>query len=192
LRAERAYLVHLLRLNLLADGARVLEVASGAGVYQELLRHQLGMNGQLVALDLSAGALAHSAGSGRATQQVQANAEFLPFENASFDAVFHFGAIKHFEYAQRAVNELVRVAKPGAVVAYGDMGWRDASPSNWRRAWLKRFEPAVTRPRPNLPKGMVDVTEYPVYGGLGYLMVGKRFQALRAPFYMPSKAVALV
>ena len=53
---------------------------------------------------------------GAAAEVVQADAEELPFQTASFDFVYSWGVIHHTEDPERAVRELVRVARPGAEI----------------------------------------------------------------------------
>jgi MPBQ/MSBQ methyltransferase len=47
------------------------------------------------------------------------DAENLPFEDETFDAVVSVGAIEYFPNPARAMREMARVAKAGAVVAVG-------------------------------------------------------------------------
>ena len=42
-----------------------------------------------------------------------ANAESLPFKDNSFDVVFHVGGINYFNNKKAAIDEMIRVAKPG-------------------------------------------------------------------------------
>jgi ubiquinone/menaquinone biosynthesis C-methylase UbiE len=53
------------------------------------------------------------------------DAENLPFEDETFDAVVSVGAIEYFPNPARAMREMARVAKAGAVVAVGgpDAKW---------------------------------------------------------------------
>jgi len=51
---------------------------------------------------------------------VLANAEDLPFADSSFDVVFHVGAINFFNDRAKAINEMIRVAKPGSLLLIAD------------------------------------------------------------------------
>lgn len=44
----------------------------------------------------------------------QGEAEHLPFANESFDVVFHVGGINFFNDKQKALSEMIRVARPGS------------------------------------------------------------------------------
>jgi len=50
----------------------------------------------------------------------KANAEQLPFKDNSFDVVFHLGAINLFQGKKQAIDEMIRVAKPGTRIVIAD------------------------------------------------------------------------
>lgn len=52
---------------------------------------------------------------------MQGDAERLPFANASFDAVFDFGALHHVPDWQRAIAEIRRVLKPGGTFFFEEV-----------------------------------------------------------------------
>ena len=100
----------------------VLETSVGTGnQVKNLLDH--GKAGQFVGLDISYGMLKKCQ---RKTELmtnlelVQGNAEILPFKDASFDVVYHFGGINFFNDRNKAILEMIRVAKPGAKIYIGD------------------------------------------------------------------------
>jgi ubiquinone/menaquinone biosynthesis C-methylase UbiE len=174
---ERAAIVDRLGLR---PGMRVLEVSPGPGVYQKLLADRIGPSGNLAELDLSLAMLracarrARRAGNRLDPLLVQANASYLPFADDSFDAVFHFGGVKLFSEPGRALDELVRVAKPDAVVAWGDEGFGAGAPTGWRRRALQRMNPGFAQPVPPLPEGVSDVTEHEVMNGCAWLVVARK------------------
>ena len=51
---------------------------------------------------------------------VHCNAEDLPFVDNIFDVVFHVGGINFFSDKQKAINEMLRVAKPGTKIMIAD------------------------------------------------------------------------
>ena len=157
---------------------RVLEVSPGPGVYQKRLADQVGPSGSLVELDLSIGMLRACARLARRDRLdpllVQANAACLPFADDSFDAVFHFGGVKLFSEPRRALDEFVRVARPGAVVAWGDEGFGRGAPTGLRRRVLQRVNPGFLEPLPPLPTGVTDVAEHEVMNGCAWLIVTRK------------------
>jgi SAM-dependent methyltransferase len=99
-------------------GETALDVACGPGNTTRRLREALG-DGLAVGCDASASMLARavrdSPGSG--VGYVRADAEALPFADASFDVVTCYGALYLMERPFRAVDELLRVLRPGGRIA---------------------------------------------------------------------------
>jgi SAM-dependent methyltransferase len=103
--------------RLLGDvrGRTVLEVGCGAAMCARWLA---GQGARPVACDVSAGMLRHAReGAGRTGVRVplvQADAQYLPFRNASFDMAFtSFGAIAFVADSARVMREVARVLRPG-------------------------------------------------------------------------------
>jgi SAM-dependent methyltransferase len=104
--------VHL--LGAVADKT-ILEVGCGAAMCSRWLA---GRGARAVAFDLSAGMLRHarlaSERTGVDVPLVQADAQYLPFRDASFDVVFTaFGAIQFVEDSAQVMRETARVLRPG-------------------------------------------------------------------------------
>ena len=169
----RIQIVDLLKLP---SGIRLLEVSPGPGVFQTFLRSSIGINGELVSVDLSMPMLRQCQSFEQTTHAylIHANGAYLPFADDTFDALFHFGGVNLFNDPQQAVSEFVRVVKPKGIVAYGDEGFAPEYPDTWRKKVLSRMNPGFSRSRPNIPDRLSDVVEHVVYGGLGYLVIGKR------------------
>lgn len=99
-----------------ASGARVLELACGAGPGLGMLaRH----GRSVVAADYSR-ALLHRARAhyGRRIPFVRLSAESLPFADASFDTVLFFEATYYVPDMERAFDEIGRVLAPGGLVLF--------------------------------------------------------------------------
>jgi SAM-dependent methyltransferase len=96
-------------------GARVLEVGCGAAMCSRWLATQRAVP---VAFDLSGGMLRHAraaaARTGIAVPLVQADAQHLPFADASFDvACTAFGAVPFVADSAAVMREVARVLRPG-------------------------------------------------------------------------------
>jgi ubiquinone/menaquinone biosynthesis C-methylase UbiE/uncharacterized protein YbaR (Trm112 family) len=101
-------------------GGRVLEVSVGTGANLRYLRP----DAELFGLDLSWGMLAKCVRNlkkwGRNANLFQGEAERLPFRDEAFDTVLHVGGINFFNDKARAIQEMIRVARPGTKIVIVD------------------------------------------------------------------------
>jgi ubiquinone/menaquinone biosynthesis C-methylase UbiE len=101
-------------------GDSVLETSVGTGLNLKYLPPGITLTG----VDLSPEMLAKCQANLR-RWQLQAdlflgNAECLPFADSSFDVVFHVGGINFFSDRAKAIQEMIRVAKPGSKILIAD------------------------------------------------------------------------
>jgi ubiquinone/menaquinone biosynthesis C-methylase UbiE len=98
-------------------GKDVLDVGIGSGIATQLLAES---GARVTGVDLTDWAVETTrrrlTAFGLKAEVLQADAEDLPFEDAGFDLVFSWGVIHHSSDMDRALAELVRVAKPGGQV----------------------------------------------------------------------------
>ena len=160
----------------LKSGMKILEVSPGPGVFQKFLRHDIGEEGELVALDLSMGMLRQCQKQNGAlkVQLIQGNAQFLPFADNSFDALYHFGGVNLFNDPQKAINEFIRVVKKDGIVSWGDEGFSVNYSNELRKKIMLKVNPGFTQPHPIIPETVYDVKENEVYDGMAYLVVAKK------------------
>jgi len=132
-------------------GLRVLELGCGNGKsLQSLVRQGL----RVTAIDLSPSAMSlsrkHSA-TGREPDLCAADAEYLPFRDGSFDAVYAVHVLGHLEEEgrQRAVSEITRV-----LCGKGTLIFRDFSTGDFRYGKGERTGPGSFR------RGTGIVTHY--------------------------------
>jgi SAM-dependent methyltransferase len=172
--AVREGMVDLLELE---PGMRVLETGCGTGRDSFRLAHRI-PGGELELQDISTKMVAACVDTMRQHEFscevgfAVANANWLPFPDSSFDAVFHFGGCNGFSDLKGAVAEMNRVAKEGARIVYGDEA---VAP------WLKgtEFEGIVCANNPlfkadtpfaSLPVGARDVSVRWVIGNCFYVI----------------------
>jgi SAM-dependent methyltransferase len=120
-------------------GASVIDVATGTGVAAFLAADRVGPSGRVLATDLSqkmVDAVAAEAAR-RALPQIECervDAEDLPYPDATFDAAICVLGLMYPADPQRAIEQMLRVLKPGgraAVCVWGRRercGWREIFP----------------------------------------------------------------
>lgn len=107
------------------SGDRLLYTSIGTGLDLPFLAERVHLNSiELIGLDLSMEMLRKCQVKLQPFPQhsmlVQANAERLPFGDGTFDVVWHVGGINLFDRPAVAVNEMIRVARPGAMILIAD------------------------------------------------------------------------
>ncbi|MBI5707608.1 MAG: class I SAM-dependent methyltransferase [Armatimonadetes bacterium] len=90
---------------------RVLDLGCGTGAVLEELAHF----GSYVGLDMSGQALEYCRQRGL-TRLAIGKGEALPFSTGSFDAIVALDVFEHIENDQAAMNEALRVLKPGGIL----------------------------------------------------------------------------
>jgi ubiquinone/menaquinone biosynthesis C-methylase UbiE len=104
----------------IAPGARVLEVGVGTGASLPFLPPGIDFYG----IDISWGMLRRCRSNlrkdHRQAQLFQCEAGHLPFRSSVFDRVFHMLGIHAFSSPERAVREMIWVARPGAKILIVD------------------------------------------------------------------------
>ena len=118
-RKARKEILDRLELN---DG-RVLEVSIGPGVNLPYLFESPDM-GEVYGLDISWGQLTRCQSfigkRGWSVDLFLGTAEALPFKAGAFDSVFHIGGINFFSGKKQAIEEMIRVARPGTRIVRAD------------------------------------------------------------------------
>jgi SAM-dependent methyltransferase len=166
------------------QGCRVLETGIGTGSnIPYLLKATPDL--EIYGLDISPGMLA------QCTRQLKVwgleadlslgNAEDLPFQDQAFDVVFHVGGINAFTDIGRAVEEMIRVARPGTRIVIADENeavFGDVSVASKLGSYLffgKRMAEEIFAFRTedmlqSIPDGMQEVGFHSIWEGKGYLL----------------------
>ena len=104
-------------------GGRVLEVSIGPGVNLPYIVNRADV-GEVFGLDISPGQLQrcqrYVTKKDWSVDLFLGNGEQLPFRDDSFEGVFHVGGINFFNNKKAAIDEMIRVAKPGARIIIAD------------------------------------------------------------------------
>jgi SAM-dependent methyltransferase len=169
---------------------RLLDVAIGDGAYTSWLPS----GWSVVGVDVSTAQLAacQRRNPGRDLRLILGEAEDLPFSDRSFNAVLSIGGFNHFNDPEKALQEMARVALPGAPVVVSDempdltermlghkIGWPGLD--RWIVSRLMHlgddFTDLVERHRhldiAAIGRGVLNDSRFEViWRGGGYLMVG--------------------
>ena len=103
--------------------------------------------------------------------KIQANlyrsdAHFLPFEDDSFDVVFHLGSINLFPDKKKAIEEMIRVAKPGTKIVIAD----ESQKAEKLISIFTGADTDATPPIDLIPKEMIQTSFKTIWRGYGYLI----------------------
>ncbi|MFI5001203.1 MAG: class I SAM-dependent methyltransferase [Reyranellales bacterium] len=160
----RAMFRTLIDLMAPAPGEAILDVGCGAGSLDRLLAQRLGSANAITAIDTmpfllgEAALLAKAEGLEGLIRFAPGNAESLPFADESFDCIFSVTVLEECD-ADRALREMVRVARPGGrvgvIVRSIDLPqwWSVAVPEGLR-------DRMVTPPQSVAAKGVADASLY--------------------------------
>jgi len=99
------------------DGQRVLDVACGTGVLAREVCQRVGPSGTVVGIDINEGMLTVARRKTPLIDWRQGRAEALPFGDDSFDAVVSQFGLMFFENRHAALQEMMRVLRPGGHLA---------------------------------------------------------------------------
>jgi ubiquinone/menaquinone biosynthesis C-methylase UbiE len=160
----------------LKRGDRVLEVSVGTGTNAPLITEQVEPAGAFVGIDISRAMLRRCDDKrrrlGARADLVEAEAAHLPFAGRAFDAVFHHGGFAEFGDKQGAVDEMVRVARPGAKIVICDPGLPQDRKLPFMSRLLLRWQPEYAHgpPLSSLPSDAIDLQVSWFHGGAWYMI----------------------
>jgi arsenite methyltransferase len=134
----------------IGEGVYVLDVGCGAGVTPCFLAQRYGC--RVVGVDIRAKMVERSEERARregVADRVEfrvADAQDLPFEDDLFDAVITESVTALPEDKQRAVNEYVRVTRPGGYVGLAESTWLKVPPPPELVAWVSQDVGGTAQP----------------------------------------------
>ena len=158
-------------------GGRVLEVSIGPGGNLPFLVPRPDV-GEVFGLDISLGQLrrcqSYTRRKGWPVELFLGNAEQLPFQDGVFDSLVHMGGINFFNDKKKAIEEMIRVVRPGARILIADesergaKGYEHTIPGFNKSFMGKRA--AVTPPVELVPPEMREVRLFDAWKGWFYCL----------------------
>jgi ubiquinone/menaquinone biosynthesis C-methylase UbiE len=98
-------------------GHRVLDVACGTGILGREIASRVGRSGHVAGVDPNQGMIAVAKQLAPSVEWREGTAESLPFPDESFDAVVSQFGLMFFTNQCQALDEMLRVLKPGGCMA---------------------------------------------------------------------------
>jgi len=163
--AKREVLEHLE----IRDNQKILETGIGASENVYLL-NKAAKNLEFHGNDIQNQMLIHSIKNLKKwkikTNLYRSDAQSLPFKDETFDVVFHLGSINLFPDKKKAIDEMIRVAKPGTKIVIADESQR----AERLISIFTGKNPDATPPLDLVPKKMIDLDFKTIWKGYGYLI----------------------
>lgn len=151
------------------DNDLVLETGMGPGENLPLLRAKA-KNLKLFGIDIQTRMMIHCMNNLRKWKDearlFRADAEQLPFRDDIFDVVFHLGAFNMFMNKQKALDEMVRVAKSGTRIVIADESEKGNRIFNRINGTRVEF----VSPENFVPGNMLNVNLKTIWKGYGYVL----------------------
>lgn len=153
--------------------SKILETGIGTGDNILFLKEQLD-GGTYYGLDNQLRMLHKCAGNchkwNLQAELCRADAEHLPFKDSAFDVVFHLGAINLFDDKKQAIDEMIRVAKPGTRIVIAD---ETEKASKLFAIFQGKTDPVIP-PIDLIPETMLEKKLEIIWKGYGYLITFRK------------------
>jgi len=175
---RNAYVMSYLGLLEIKPGDSVLETSVGTGLNFKYLPRDIRRFG----LDLSREMLVNCQANLRRWQMdadlFLGNAESLPFAASSFDVVFHTGGINFFNDRAKAIQEMIRVAKPESLMLIADETEEHVKSAYEQipitSRYFKHRKEAVTAPIDLVPADMQEIRLESIWNGRFYALTFRK------------------
>jgi ubiquinone/menaquinone biosynthesis C-methylase UbiE len=167
--ARREVLRHLE----LKDNSIVLETGMGAGE-NYLWMNKKAMNLRFFGIDIQKQMMTQCMKNLKRwninAELFRADAEELPFRNEKFDIVFHLGAINLFSDKKKAIDEMIRVAKPGTRIVIADETEKAGKFFNLFTGTKNMVEPPIDLISPEMSNTWMEI----IWRGYGYIIASTK------------------
>ncbi len=116
---KRSLMQYLSELDII-DGEKVIEISIGTGRNIKYLNPQAEYFGVDISFGMLRKCMRNMLKRRYTINLIQAEAENLPLRDNSFDHVFSAGGFNYFNDRQKAIDEMLRIAKPGTKLMISD------------------------------------------------------------------------
>ncbi len=174
---ERNYRNQFLSELEIKNGDKVLEVSAGTGDNFPFLNQAAEFFGIDISLGMLKQAVRHLKKWKIEAELIQAEAENLPFKDNSFDVVYHIGGINYFNDKQKAINEMIRVAKSGSRLMIVDETEKLLKGTYQKAPLLSKYyngENDISAPTDLLPEDMIEIKYKEICNGLMYCITFRK------------------
>ncbi len=132
----------------LEHGMAALDVATGTGAVARDLARQVGADGHVVGIDISAGMIERARAHGRSPAQLRfqcGDAMDLPVPDGTFDAATIAFGMRNLPDYERGFAEMTRAVRPGGFVACLEIARPRSAVGRVGGFWFERVVPSIGR-----------------------------------------------
>jgi ubiquinone/menaquinone biosynthesis C-methylase UbiE len=169
--SERKFREQFLNELDIKDTDRVLETSAGTGDNFRFLNRKAEYTGVDISLKMLRKARKNTKRWNLVSTLIHCEAENLPFADNTFDVTFHCGGMNYYNDRRKAIQEMIRVSKPGTKILIVDETDKLVKESYQKNPALKgHFEDAdkADAPVDLIPEGMLDIKSEIVCNGTIY------------------------
>lgn len=155
------------------EGDKVLEVSCGTGDNFPFLPKNVELHGLDISMGMLKSCQRHLKKWGLDAFLYHASGEELPFDDATFDVVYHVGGINFFNNKKQAIQEMIRVAKKGTKIVIVDETEKLAKGTYEKIPLVGssfKNRDTINIPIDLIPEGMQDIQVKEVCDGLMYCL----------------------
>ena len=106
-------------MSQIGTGGELLDIGCGTGLF---IRRYLKYGGKVTGIDISTGMIRRAKQIFPGEQFLVGNAEYLPFEESSFDCLSSLLAFSYLTKPEKALDDCLRILRPGGRIAVCTLG----------------------------------------------------------------------
>lgn len=152
---------------------KVIEISVGTADNFRFLPKNIDLYGLDISLGMLKQARKHLKRWGIQANLFQGMGEYLPFKDERFDVVYHVGGINYFTDKERAIREMIRIAKSGSKIVVVDETEKLVKGTYKRNPVTKNYYEEnhdISAPIELIPNGMKDISYKEICKGLMYCL----------------------